>query len=145
MEEARATLPEGGEPHLTTHVKALEGRLLAARHDARAVATLQEAVDGFAALTLPDEELECRTALVGACLDARLKIRGEVVASAGLRLAKRLGYERHVPALDAAMRRLTGIEGVLEEERPVVRSDEDPLESRYELLEELSSGGQGTV
>jgi tetratricopeptide (TPR) repeat protein len=146
---ALAALREGlrvdAEPYFRLILASIDGELLAARNDPRAVEVLEDAADGFARAQLPDLEIPTRLALARALMSQQLTALAEQSLLRGVRLARTDGYMRYLPLLNEAMAELELVEGAIEEAaRPL---EEGPATSAagYIIRQRLGGGAFGEV
>jgi tetratricopeptide (TPR) repeat protein/tRNA A-37 threonylcarbamoyl transferase component Bud32 len=153
IESAERVLPPAAEASARLCLTATRGALFAARSDARALATLEEAVRGFQKLELPDFEIPARIDLARALAGQKFKAQAEHCLLEGLRRARLGGYTRYLSRLNEAMAELAVVEGMMEEPyRPIVGpaagGDEEPVlaaGAHYVLLDRLGGGAFGEV
>jgi tRNA A-37 threonylcarbamoyl transferase component Bud32 len=145
LAEAASALPEDAEPYLSTVLAAVQGELLLAEDDSRAIDVLKEAVNGFEEAELPDMEIPARISLARAYIKGRYKAHAEQCLVRGLRLARSDGYARYSPALNEAMAALSLIEGAMDEKERQVSDRPRSSDTSYIIQEQLGKGAFGDV
>lgn len=142
---ADVELPAQAEPYFRLVLAAVRGSLLLAKGRRSAVEVLEEAVEGFEKMQLPDLEIPARVLLAKAFVKQKYKALAEQCLLRGLRLARSDGYARYLPTLNEAMAELELVEGVIEETARPVGSGPALPNNSYVIREQLGKGAYGEV
>jgi tetratricopeptide (TPR) repeat protein/predicted Ser/Thr protein kinase len=155
LEAAKRHLTEASAEYLQLLWKEAHGEFLAAKQDRRGIDILQDVVDRFHKLDLPDSEIPARIALARALADSKQVFSAERALLAGMRLAQSNGYVRYLATLNEALTQLDLTIGLdFEEHKQWIPPDRTSVPTAQEgvggtgaylIRAELGSGGFGTV
>lgn len=142
---AEGSLPDGADSIARLLIAIARGQLLAARGDARAIETLQSAVDQLSAADLPDLEIPARLALARALIREKSTATAEACLRDGFIRAKEFGSTRYLHDLDEAMTQLDLVDGAVSESYRPLHAGASPPPGSYILRQPLGAGTYGEV